>query len=272
VKLSTDEFFAALDTVPNLRSAALDDVEVGEWSQGFRFEGHAAVFDVDADVGNFTESVERGAFRKVLASDENIPMFYDHQRGLPVLCTTRAGTLKLAEDVKGLSVVADIADISLGRDLRVLADRGDVRAMSYGFVVGRGNARVEMRGAKAHRSLTGFKHLLDVSPTWDPVFRSAEGQFRSLTMQYADDPELLQQLHAGAYPQLVEQGSDLETEGAAGDERTDDEEEREGTPGSPEVEETRSGSKPDEGEGSGARERAARKRRLMVMSITLPKE
>jgi HK97 family phage prohead protease len=266
VKLTTDELFAALDTVPNLRSAAFDEVEVGQWSEGFRFEGHAAVFDTDADVGNFTESVERGAFRKVLASDENIPMFYDHQRGLPLLASTRAGTLTLTEDVKGLAVVADIADTSLGRDLRVLAARGDVRAMSYGFVVGRGNSKVEMRGVKAHRSLTGFKHLLDVSPTWDPVFRSAEGQFRSLTMQYADDPDALQQLHAGAYPQLVEQGSALENEELVVDERTDEERE------AAELEEARSNT-PPEGETSGAHtQRAARKRRLMLMSITLPKE
>ena len=202
VRETSRDFFEALDRVPNTRAARFDQLEVSEWTQGFRFEGHAAVFNEVADLGDFTESVERGAFRKALASGDNVPMLYHHNDTLPLLASTAGGTLVLEEDPRGLKVTADVADTSLGRDLRVLVDRGDVRGMSYGFIAGKGNSRIEQRRGKPHRTLIGFKALLDVSPTWEPAFRSAEGQFRSLAATYASSPATLEQLVAGAYPQL----------------------------------------------------------------------
>jgi HK97 family phage prohead protease len=230
--------------------------------------------------------VERGTFRKVLTKMEEmklaVPMLYEHQVGLPLLASTRSGTLRLSEDAKGLAVSADVADTTLGRDLRVLAKRGDLGAMSYGFVAGRGNSKFEFRSGKPHRTLIGFKHLTDVSPTWDPVFASAEGQFRSLAMQYVDSPESLQQLHAGVYPQLVEQGGDstvevtdanptptCELQGCQGGcdnplhvAKTDEEAEAR----------SKSEASPDDdasGASSSRAALAARKRRLAVMSISL---
>jgi uncharacterized protein len=265
-----EEYFAQLDEMPNHRSARFDDLEVSEWSEGFRFEGHAAVFGEEADLGGFTESVERGAFRKVLQSDENIPMLYEHNVGLPLLACTRSGTLKLDEDAKGLAVVADVANTSLGRDLRELAARGDISGMSYGFVSGRENSKLEFRTVdgvrKPHRTINNFKRLLDVSPTWDPVFASAEGQFRSLAMMYVDSPADLQQLFLGANPQLGEQGmvmsADLDSEA-----EDDDKPEARSESAAGEVEEQ----EPPAGVESGGRAiaLAARKRRLSVMSLTL---
>ncbi len=212
-------FFDALATVPNKRSARMDDLEVSQWSEGFRFEGHAAVFDEVAEIipGFATESVERGAFRKVLSLPDNVPMLYAHNEDLPPLATTRGGTLKLEEDMKGLRVQADVADTTLGRDLRVLANRGDVRGMSYGFKTAKKPGEywtVELRNGMAHRRLRSFKQLLDVSPTWDPTFASASGEFRSLALRYADDPELLQQILMGVAPQHVDIGELLDGQDA----------------------------------------------------------
>lgn len=262
--MKPDKLFETLELIPNHRSAAFDSLEVSPWSQGFRFEGHAAVFDEEADIGPFTESVERGAFRKVLSQSENVPMLYEHNNGLPLLASTRSGTLKLEEDVKGLSVVADVADTTLGRDLQVLASRGDVYAMSYGFVAGKGNSRVEMRSTKPHRTLIGFRSLLDVSPTWDPVFATADGQFRSLAMQYADDSESLQQLHMGAYPQRVWQGIDVSDSEES--ETNDEPEQRSAGAAGEEEENVESGAATPEQIRARA---AARKRRLSVLAITL---
>src|SRR6266511_3240538 len=117
------DFFEALDRVPNTRAARFDQLEVSEWSGGFRFEGHAAVFNEVADLGEFTESVERGAFRKALAAGDNIPMLYRHNSELPLLASTGGGTLKLEEDPRGLKVTADVAATSLGKDLKILVDR-----------------------------------------------------------------------------------------------------------------------------------------------------
>jgi hypothetical protein len=86
--------------------------------------------------------------------------------------------------------------------------------MSFGFVAGaRDNFKVEQRSDGRHRLLVGFKKLLDVTATWNPTYRGAEAQFRSMTMTYADSPESLQQLLMGAYPQLQEQGNDVDGNG-----------------------------------------------------------
>jgi phage head maturation protease len=62
--------------------------------------------------------------------------------------------------------------------------------MSFGFVAGAGNSKVEQRGGKPHRSLTGFKRLLDVSPTWDPAYTGTSAELRSLrALQIAEDIE-----------------------------------------------------------------------------------
>jgi HK97 family phage prohead protease len=207
--MEIEKLFEALALVPNLRTARFSDLEVTDLAdgEGFHFEGHAAVFDDVADLGEFTESIDRGAFRKALASAPNIPLLVEHDP-TKLLATTRSGTLKLTEDTKGLRVQADVADTQLGRDVRTLVKRGDVYGMSFGFVAGQGNHRIERRSGRPHRSLTGFKKILDVCTTWDPAYRNAEAQFRSFTMQYADSPESLQQLLMGAYPQLQEQGSE----------------------------------------------------------------
>jgi phage head maturation protease len=51
------------------------------------------------------------------------------------LGSTRAKTLRLSEDSKGLLAEAVLPDTTAGRDLSVLMQRGDVSSMSFGFSV-----------------------------------------------------------------------------------------------------------------------------------------
>ena len=217
-----EEFWAGLALVPNLRAAHLNDMEMVETESGFRYRGHAAVFDEVATlselpgIGLATEEIKRGAFRKVLQQPTNIPLTLEHDP-TRVLATTRSGRLKLAEDAKGLAVDADLPDTSLARDLKALVDADVVKGMSFGFVTGpesTGNWTVSRRSGGVHRTITGFKRLLDVCATWDPTYVSATAQFRSLAVKYADSPELLQQILLGATAQL-EDGAELEEEAEA---------------------------------------------------------
>lgn len=171
---------AALDPdKPTFRSVAFDDIDVA--ADGGKFVGYAAVFDDEANIaGMFTESIQRGAFRKVLAKGQNVPMLYDHNPGLPALATTRGGTLRLKEDERGLRVEADVADHFIGHAVRELVKRGDISGMSFGFVAGKGNSKMDTRRTPPHRSLIGFERLLDVSPTWDPAYDSTSAELRSL--------------------------------------------------------------------------------------------
>jgi HK97 family phage prohead protease len=214
----------ARDDLREIRSAAFTPVEVSD--DGGRFEGYAAVFDEDAQldipgVGIVTESVQRGAFRKALAAGDNVPMLYHHLDTHPPLATTRAGTLWLEEDAKGLRVGAEIARGYIGDAVRELVRRGDIPGMSWGFVAGRGNSKVERRDGKLHRTLSGFKKILDVSPTWDPTYRGTEAQFRSRSFGISNPEEIEQHIREGALQQLAVEGSvvdeaDGEEVGAAG--------------------------------------------------------
>lgn len=108
----------------------IDDIN----NSGMRFSGYAAVFNSDSEPLPFIERIIPGAFNKSLKSRNEIKMFMNHNMD-HVLASTRAKTLKLTEDSKGLLAEAELPDTSVGRDLSVLMQRGDVHAMSFGFSV-----------------------------------------------------------------------------------------------------------------------------------------
>jgi uncharacterized protein len=231
------------------RAVALTDLETSE--DGGTFEGYAAIFDAEADLGDFTESVQRGAFRKALSSEDgSIPLLYEHNMMLPPLASTGGGTLQLEEDAKGLRVRAELAKHFLGDAVRENMKRGDIRGMSFGFVAGAGNSRIERRAGKPHRSLVGFKRILEVTLTPDPVYAGTEAGFRSLAVvQLAESLQGAQQVLLGAYQQPEDGEPPAEADAGDGEE------------------EARSGA----GEVAASHLLAA-KRRLRVMQATIPKE
>jgi HK97 family phage prohead protease len=110
------------------------EVREGPAGDGMSFSGYAAVFNSDSEPLPFIERIQPGAFRKSLKSKNNIRMYLNHDSSM-LLATTRAKTLRLAEDERGLKVEADLPDTSVGRDLSTLIKRGDVDSMSFGFSV-----------------------------------------------------------------------------------------------------------------------------------------
>ena len=85
--------------------------------------GYAAVFGSEANLGDFIEIIRPGAFAKSLESGMNIRALYHHE-GSALLGTTRGGTLKLAEDSKGLRFDLALPGTTHGKDLAILVDRG----------------------------------------------------------------------------------------------------------------------------------------------------
>ena len=203
--MEQSQYFDALADVPNLRSAVFEDIEIKDGGNVFLFDGYAAVFGEPADLGGFTEEVTPGAFKTVLAAKPNVPMLHEHHPH-QLLATTKSGRMRLEEDTRGLRVRAKLVKTDLSSRVKALVDSGDITGMSYGFVAGRDNQRIENRGGKPNRVLTGFKKLLDVSTTWDPAFPTTEAQFRSAAMNYVDSPESWQQILMGAIPQLEDMG------------------------------------------------------------------
>jgi HK97 family phage prohead protease len=111
------------------------DVRNGEASSdGMSFTGYAAVFNSPSEPLPFTEVIKEGAFKRSLKSRNEVKLFMNHNTDV-VLGSTRAGTLRLTEDSRGLLAQADLPDTTAGRDLSILMKRGDVSSMSFGFSV-----------------------------------------------------------------------------------------------------------------------------------------
>ncbi len=122
-----------LKGVTERRSFSTDDMELRTTSDGgLRFEGYASVTEAPYEVGPFTETFARGAFKRCLNDNPDVCLLINHE-GLP-LARTSSGTLTLREDSRGLKVQADLdpsdPDVaSLVPKMR----RGDLTEMSFAF-------------------------------------------------------------------------------------------------------------------------------------------
>lgn len=101
---------------------------------GRRLEGHAAVFGVPARIGDFNETIRAGAFTASLAAGKDVLALVDHDPSR-LLARTSSGSLRLAEDSRGLLFSLDVPDTTLGRDVLAMAERRDLGGMSFGFRV-----------------------------------------------------------------------------------------------------------------------------------------
>lgn len=169
--------------------ATLPEVETRQNHQEFelrqlpngktRFSGYAAVFNSDSEPLPFIERIMPGAFDKTLRSRNNVKMYLNHDSTL-VLASTRAKTLKLSTDQKGLYTETDLPDTSYARDLAVMMERGDVDSMSFGFSVPRNGDRWSEDGAT--RELREVR-LHEVSVvTGFPAYRATSANLRSIDL------------------------------------------------------------------------------------------
>lgn len=115
------------------RRALVATPELRASETGKTIAGYAALFNDETDIGGmFREQIAPGAFKDTL--DGDIRALVDHDTGR-VIGRTKAGTLRIKEDDKGLAVEIDLPDTTDGRDLAVSLERGDISGMSFGFRV-----------------------------------------------------------------------------------------------------------------------------------------
>lgn len=158
------------------------DVELREvqGSNGMTFEGYAAIFNSPSQPigGQFTEFVAPGAFKRSLQARNDIKLLWNHDTG-QVLGSTRAGTLTLTEDSRGLKAVAQLPDTQLGRDTAVLLKRGDVAGMSFGFTVPKNGDSWSEDGTRTLNSV----RLHEVSITAFPAYDATQASVRSISVE-----------------------------------------------------------------------------------------
>jgi uncharacterized protein len=158
--------------------------------QGNTLYGYAARFGEAwnpqlTELHGYQETIAKGAFRNVLEAIRqgaaDIPLLWQHDRN-QVLATTRAGTLKLAEDDRGLRVEAKLPNTQLGRDVREMIARGDVAGMSFGFFSEPQDSNLAKRNGVVHRTIQLIRRLLDVTLTWEPAYPSTSLELRSASL------------------------------------------------------------------------------------------
>lgn len=145
-----------------------------------RLVGHAAVFNsLSEDLGGFREQILPGAFLEALEKDD-IRALWNHDANY-VLGRKASGTLRLAEDVRGLAIEIDLPDTPTIRDLvQAPIERGDVNHMSFQFGLRPGGQDwAKDDEGRVVRTLKKLR-LFDVSPVTFPAYRQTDIAVREL--------------------------------------------------------------------------------------------
>jgi HK97 family phage prohead protease len=126
--------------------------------------GYAAVFDTETDIaGYWREKLARGAFADAISkASADVHALFNHDPNL-VLGRMKAGTLRLAEDDKGLTVEIDPPDTQDARDLLASIKRGDIDQMSFAFTMRGGVQKWDDGQNPPLRTIEKVGELYDVS-------------------------------------------------------------------------------------------------------------
>jgi HK97 family phage prohead protease len=156
-----------------------DEAEVRAIGDGMTFSGYAARFNSPSEWMGFEERIAPGAFTRTLKARNEVKAFLNHNTDI-VLGSTRAGTLRLTQDDKGLLAEIDLPDTTAGRDLAVSVKRGDVSGMSFGFNIPKGGDEWSEDGRQ--RTLKEIA-LAEVSPVSGfPAYAATSASVRSISV------------------------------------------------------------------------------------------
>jgi len=144
---------------------------------GPKIIGYASIFDsLSEDLGGFREIVKPGAFTRTLRENADVRALVDHDPS-KILGRSKAGTLRLSVNAKGLRYEIDPPDTTVGKDIMTSIRRGDVDGSSFSFRTVLDEWRME--GPVVIRELLDVD-LVDVSPVTYPAYPAAEVALRSL--------------------------------------------------------------------------------------------
>ena len=169
------------------RSFPLVEMRVDDGDERGKIVGHAAVFnELSEPLWGFRERILPGAFEDAIRQDD-VRALWNHDPNY-VLGRNKAGTLRLAEDDRGLAVEIDPPDTQWARDLLVSIRRGDVNQMSFAFTVL--DEEFTKEGGENIRVLKKVR-LHDVSVVTYPAYPQTDVQVRNILQASGIDWEAL---------------------------------------------------------------------------------
>ncbi len=177
--------------LPVQRTLSADELELrvsGDGPAGRTLSWYPSVFNtLSEDLGGFRERIMPGAFRKTIKENDVVGLF-NHDSNF-VLGRTRANTLTLREDKKGLRAEAELPATSWANDLIVSIERGDITQGSFGFLPVKSRWIEDASEPIVERQEV---RLFDASLVTQPAYPDADGaSLRSLFSEFGLDAALL---------------------------------------------------------------------------------
>lgn len=171
------------------RNYPITDMEVrAEEGKPTILRGYAAVFEkLSVPLYGFREKIRKGAFAKSIERND-IKALWNHNSDYP-LGSTKAGTLKLEEDDRGLWFELELPDNSWGRDAAVAVRRKDVDGVSFGFEVEK-EEWDNSNPKNVIRTLVEV-NLIEISPTPFPAYPATSVSARSVLAEHGIDYDRL---------------------------------------------------------------------------------
>lgn len=140
--------------------------------------GYAALYNTrSVDLGGFEEVLEPGCFDEAMSSNPDVFALFNHDPD-SILARSTSGTLRLSLDEKGLAYSFEMPNTTVGNDLSVLMERGDIRGSSFAFVTGKAEFRSDDNG-KNVRHVSKIASIHDVSVVSTPAYPRAGAAIRS---------------------------------------------------------------------------------------------
>lgn len=169
-------------------------------------EGRAIVFDTptplfqDYDGTTYYEQIHRDALKGVDLS--NVVLKYNHSEHVPPLASTKAGTLDLNVDSRGLGITARMANTTQANDIHELVRSGHLDKMSFAFTVA--NDAYDQKTKT--RTIFKFDKMYDVSVVDFPAYEETSVSARNYiqAQEEARRKELKRQEQAAEQKRQVE--------------------------------------------------------------------
>ncbi len=164
------------------RIARVGELRAEDLGGGKRvLRGYSAVYDLESDLlgGWFVEVIRQGAFDDVLKAAPDVRCLFNHDPN-QVLGRTKAGTLALRADARGLHMECQVPTTRTADDVYAMVTRGDVSQQSFAFVVGEDRWTFSNdRSKPTLREILRVAELYDVGPVTFPAYPDTDVGARS---------------------------------------------------------------------------------------------
>ncbi len=190
-----------VETVPDGSIRSVDFV-ISPNDDGLTLEGYAAVFDSPTHIknmweGDFTETIQRGAFANVIRANPKPVMQFDHGLDTAIGSTPIGAIQSMREDDKGLWVSARLHDNWLSQPVRHAIESGSLHGMSFRFLTPDDGSGETWSDDRSERSVTDISYLPELGPVTFPAYADTEVSVRARKFAEAVDAELLEDFSIG---------------------------------------------------------------------------